>query len=70
MKSIKGYQMSLHIFMIVRVLLNLDGKMFSEALTSSTHTVNITNYFRFLQDGCHKPSFRNGNAVVARDIQF
>lgn len=48
--------MSLHIFMIVRVLLNLDGKMFFEALTSSTHTVNITNYFRFLQDGCHAAS--------------
>ena len=48
--------MSLHIFVIVRILLNLDGKMFFEALTSSTHIVNITNYFRFLQDGCPKPS--------------
>ena len=55
--------MSLHIFMIVRVLLNLDGKMFFEALTSSPQGVNITNYFRFLQDGCHEPSLRNGSAV-------
>ena len=49
--------MSLHIFTSVRALLNLDGKMFFEALTSRA-TLSISQIISvFLQDGCQSLHF-------------